>query len=193
MSTPRLDELLEKLCRGDAAAAQEVFITYEPYLRQVVRRGLPARLRTKFDSLDIVQSAWRDLLHGFRRGGWRFASAAQLQAFLVKATRNRFIDRCRQHAAALDREQSLAEAARELPGSDEPDPAEAAQAEELWGRLLSLCPPEHHDLLRLKREGLAPAEIAARTGLHVGSVHRILRTLALRLACESGPSAGDLT
>ncbi len=49
----------------------------------VVRRMLPAQLRSKFDSHDVVQSVWADLLHGFRESGWRFADAAHLKAFLV--------------------------------------------------------------------------------------------------------------
>jgi RNA polymerase sigma factor (sigma-70 family) len=192
MSTASLNELLEKLCQGDAAAAEQVFATYEPYLRQVVRRQLPVGLRAKFDSLDIVQSAWCDLLHGFRTGGWRFANATQLQAFLVKVTRNRFIDRCRTHATATAREQSLADLEpRRMPLSAQPGPDDEAQAEDLWRRMLALCPPEPHDLLRLKRAGVPLPEIARQVGLHVGSVRRILRTLALRLACESLPPGAD--
>jgi RNA polymerase sigma factor (sigma-70 family) len=183
MSRPTLDDLLEKLCRGDLEAAEQVFVTYEPYLRQVVRRRIPSRLRTRFDSLDIVQSAWRDLLHGFRKAGWRFANTAQLQAFLVKVTRNRFIDRCRQHSASLDREEPLVELDDdELPAALDAQPGAVAEAEDLWQRLLILCPAEHRELLRLKRAGWPLPEIAARTGMHVGSVRRVLRALALRLA-----------
>src|SRR5262249_39596368 len=105
MSTHPLDELLERLCSGDAEAAEQVFRTYEPYLRMVVRRQLPARLRAKFDSVDVVQSVWADVLRGFRESGWRFNSADQLRAFLTRVTRNRFIDRVRQHQRVLDHEQ----------------------------------------------------------------------------------------
>ena len=65
MSTDPLDSLLEKLTRGDARAAEEVFLAYEPHLRLVVRRYLSPALRAKFDSGDIVQSIWADLLRGF--------------------------------------------------------------------------------------------------------------------------------
>src|SRR5947208_6668606 len=97
MSSKSLDLLLEKLCSGDGAAAEQVFLAYEPYLRKVVRRQLPPRLRAKFDSVDVVQSVWADVLHGFREAGWRFADRDHLRAFLVKVTRHRFIDRYRQH------------------------------------------------------------------------------------------------
>src|SRR5438067_5180163 len=106
MDVEPLDALLEQLCSGDLVAAEQVFLAYEPYLRMVVRRHLPARLRAKFDSVDVVQSVWADLLRGFREAGWRFASAAHLRAFLVKVTRNRLTDRHRHFNRALEREQT---------------------------------------------------------------------------------------
>jgi RNA polymerase sigma-70 factor (ECF subfamily) len=44
-----------------------------------------------------------------------------------------------------------------------------------------LCPPGHRQILRLKQQGLGLAEIAARVGMHEGSVRRILYELAKRL------------
>jgi len=104
-----LEQLLEQLNNGDYAAAEQIFVAYESYLRLIVRRQISAALRAKFDSVDIVQSVWVDLLAGFREAGWRFADPAQLRAFLIRSTRNRFIDRLRQHQHWVDREQSLAD------------------------------------------------------------------------------------
>ena len=178
-----LAALLEKLNRGDHAAAEQVFQTYEPYLRKVVRRLLPSGLRAKFDSLDVVQSVCGDVLVAFREGGMRFTSVAQLRAFLIKATRNRFIDRVRQHQTAARLEQPLGETDPDrLPSSPQPRPSEVAEAAELWERLLTLCPPEHHQLLRLRRQGATVSEIAAQVGMHPGSIRRVLRDLSLRLA-----------
>jgi RNA polymerase sigma factor (sigma-70 family) len=194
MSTDPLAGLLEKLSTGDPKAAEQAFVAYEPYLRMVVRRQLPAWLRPKFDSVDVVQSVWADLLDGFRTAGWRFADVDHLRAFLVKVTRHRFIDRLRQHEHAREREQPLHEStASEGALADDPRPSEVAQAEDLWQQLLALCPPAHHELLRLKREGLPLDEIAARTGLHPSSVRRILYDLARRLAArqQAGRAAAD--
>jgi RNA polymerase sigma-70 factor (ECF subfamily) len=107
-----------------------------------------------------------------------------LRAFLVKVTRNRFLNRCH-HAS---REES-----RPLTGADEagcpptcqPRPNDIAQADELWEQMLTVCPPAHRELLRLKREGFALREIAAHTGLHESSVRRILYDLARRLAANA--------
>jgi RNA polymerase sigma-70 factor (ECF subfamily) len=192
MSTDPLTGLLEKLSSGDPTAAEQAFLAYEPYLRMVVRRQLPAWLRPKFDSVDVVQSVWADLLDGFRTAGWRFADADHLRAFLVKVTRNRFIDRLRQHERAREREQPLYDStASEGAVATDPRPSEVAQAEDLWQQMLSLCSPEHQEILRLKREGLTLDEIARRTDLHPSSVRRILYDLARRLAARQQALAPD--
>jgi RNA polymerase sigma-70 factor (ECF subfamily) len=188
MTPEPIDTLLDRLCAGDPQAAEQVFVAYEPFLRLVVRRHLPERLRTKLDSADVVQSVWADIVSGFRTAGWHFASSAQLRAFLVKATRNRLHDSLRRHHNALERERPLGDGALEPAApSRQPRPSEVAQADDVWDKLLALCPPDHHDVLRLRRQGLQLAEIAQRTGLHEGSVRRILRKLARQMAVD-GPA-----
>jgi RNA polymerase sigma factor (sigma-70 family) len=183
MNADPVDALLAKLCTGDTDAAEQVFLAYEPYLRMVVRRQLAGPLRSKFDSVDIVQSVWADVLEGFRTAGWRFTDTAHLRAFLVKVTRNRFLQRVRKHRRALGREEPLHEGDIErLPPSRQDRPSELVRADELWKQMLALCPPAHRDLLDYKRQGQSLAEIAARTGLHESSVRRILYELERRLA-----------
>jgi RNA polymerase sigma-70 factor (ECF subfamily) len=185
MNIDSLDDLLEKLNGGDAAAAEQAFAAYEPYLRKVVRRLLPAPMRAKFDSVDVVQSVCGDVFAAFREGGMRFGNVAQLRSFLVRATRNRFIDRVRQNQTAVRRERRLGDVEPSaLPRSAQPRPSESAAAEELWERLLALCPPEHHRVLWLRRQGASAGEIAAEVGMHEGSVRRVLRNLSVRLACH---------
>jgi RNA polymerase sigma factor (sigma-70 family) len=183
MSVDHLDELIERLNDGDIVAAERAFLAYEPYLRMAVRRQLTGPLRSKLDSMDIVQSVWADVLCRFREAGWQFADRSHLRAFLVKVARNRLIDRRRQHHRALEQERPLHETApQELPHAGQPRPSEVAQGQELWERMLDECPPAHREILRMKRQGFRLADIAARTGLHEGSVRRILYDLARRLA-----------
>ncbi len=185
MSENALDTLLEKLTSGDEQAAEQVFRAYEPYLRMVVRRRLSGELRAKFDSVDIVQSVWADLLCGFRDTRWTFDNAEHLRAFLVKVTRNRFIDRLRQNAAVVERVQAPPaggiESVAEAGGAR---PSQWAEADELWERMLAACPPAHVEVLQLKRQGCSLDEISARTGFHKSSVRRILYELARRLAVK---------
>jgi RNA polymerase sigma-70 factor (ECF subfamily) len=177
-----LETVLAQLTEGDTDAAQRIFTAYAPYLRMVVRRQLTPALRAKFDSMDIVQSVWADLLGGFQAGCWEFANPHQLRAFLIRVTRNRLIDRVRQQQTPLRRETPVdLDALGTLP---QPRLAEASaqlEADEMWQRLLTLCPPKHRELLELKRQGASIGEIAAQSGLHAGSVRRILCDLAARL------------
>jgi RNA polymerase sigma-70 factor (ECF subfamily) len=185
-----LDNLLAQLSSGDVVAAEQVFIAYEPYLRQAVRRHLTAPLRAKFDSADILLSTWADVLNGFREAGWRFIDADHLRGFLFVATRNRLVDRIRQYRKAVEREEPLGEADRQaLLQSTQPRPSEVAQAGDLWERIMAECAPEHRPILTLRRQGHGLAEIADRTGLHPDSVRRILRTLARKLAF--GPTSSE--
>jgi RNA polymerase sigma-70 factor (ECF subfamily) len=184
MSEDRIEELLEKLCSGDDAAAEQVFRLYEPYLRTVVRRQLTPALRARFDSIDVVQSVWADILSGFREAGWRFLNAQQLRAFLVQATRNRFIDRVRELRPALEREQRLMDHIKHL-ASAEPRPSEETRASELWQQILDRCPPAHREILHLKREGKSLAQISEAVGLHPDSIRRVLRELARQVALDA--------
>ena len=86
MSSESLDTLLVKLTNGEESAAERVFRDYEPFLRAMVRRRLTPPLRAKFDSMDVVQSVWADVLEGYREGGWRFTDRDHLRAFLARVT-----------------------------------------------------------------------------------------------------------
>src|SRR5947209_20132331 len=95
MTPDPLETVLEQLTAGDAAAAQRVFTAYAPYLRMVVRRQLTPALRAKFDSMDIVQSVWADLLVGFRAGCGVFNGLRLLRAVLLRAPPTRLLARVR--------------------------------------------------------------------------------------------------
>jgi len=183
-------DLLDRFRGGEAAAAEQFVAEYEPYLRLVVRRGLSRRLRAKFDSIDVVQSVWGHVLPALRDGAWSVPDRARLRALLLTVARRRLVSRYRHHRAAVERQRpgqadlaTLAEPA--------PRPSECAQANETWEHLLAICPAVHHDVLRLRRQGFSLTEVAARTGLHEGSVRRILRRLARRMAVRRGPAGPD--
>lgn len=189
MKPEPLVALLEKLKQGDLSAAEQILVVYEPYLRMVIRRYLPGRLRAKFDSLDVVQSVWVHVLHGLRASRWQFMDTPHLRAFLVRLARRRLTSRLRHYRAALQCEQPGETDLEALSAPAHPSPNAVAQANELWERILSLCPPEHHTLLHLRRAGLSLVEIASQTGMHEGSVRRVLRRLASRLALAREPLA----
>lgn len=178
-----LDPWIERLNRGDSEAVERVLQSCEPSLRIAVRRRLGRRLRTKVDSMDIVQSVFAGVVPGFRNGGWRFAGRPQVMAFLRRVAWRRLADRHQEHRNALDREQSLADVPDgKIPQTPSPRPSEVAQGHEFWKRILETCPPAHQEAVRLRARGYRIGEIADRTGLHEGSVRRIFYDLARRLS-----------
>jgi RNA polymerase sigma-70 factor (ECF subfamily) len=187
------DALLERLQSGDGATADQVYREFEPLLRRIVRGRLPTRVRSRFDSADVVQSAWISILSGLRDGRWRFRDAGHLRAFLVRVVLCRLYDRARTALDQCGRELSPVDPERDRAGGD-PSPSEHARADEVWARLLAVCPPQYHAVLHGRRAGDSCDEIAARTGRHPGSVRRILRQLARRVAfdessADTGPRA----
>ena len=179
MTLSATDRLLAKLNEGDADAAGQLYQTFEPYLRMVVRRHMSGKLRPKFDSTDIVQSVWADVVDGLRQSKWTFQNVDQLRAFLVRMTRNRFVDRLRQHQRVIEREGTMPmQDVNVLAASNAARVSENFYADELWHQMLDVCPPAHYQVLYLKRQGASLDEIAEQTGLHKGSVRRILYQIA---------------
>jgi RNA polymerase sigma-70 factor (ECF subfamily) len=187
MTDAAIDELIGRMRAGDEEAAGELARALEPFLRSLVRRRLPDEVRSRFDSADVVQSAWASLLDGLRSDRWHFPDAAHLRAFLARVVLCRLYDRARSARTQTGREEPLGEFATLLPGP-EPRPSEHAQATAAWDKLLAACPPEHETVLQLRRLGYTCEEIGGRTGLHPGSVRRVLRHLARRVAFDSQSS-----
>jgi RNA polymerase sigma-70 factor (ECF subfamily) len=180
MTTDRPDDLLDRLSRGEADAADALFRAYTPYLRAVVRRHLSDRVRSQFDSTDVVQSVWVQVVRQLGRDGWQVDSEPQLRGLLATISRRRLVSRVRRSD-----DPAAADGGGGLPQDRYATPSESVQADDVWTKLLRLCPPDHHAVLRLKRQGLPLQDIAARTGLHEGSVRRILRRLARDLALDT--------
>lgn len=181
-----LTAVLNDLPHASDEALTRAFQRYESYLRMIIRRRFSPALRAKFDSADVVQSIWADLLGGFREHGLKFETSEDLRRFLAHAARNRFVDYVRRNQTAMRLEQPDVPGGLEMlarPGVA--TASETAQADDVWLRLLALCPPKHRELLLLRRQGLSSEEIAKRTGLNDGSVRRIICELARKHAAAS--------
>jgi RNA polymerase sigma-70 factor (ECF subfamily) len=185
MNQEPLDQWIGRLNEGEVAAVEGVFLAYEPYLRVAIRRRLSPRLRSKVDSGDIVQSVFADLVRGVRDGGCQFAGWPQLEGYLRRIARRRLADCYQEHARALEREHPLSEtSSHSLQDVTQARPSQEVQGREFLENVLRACPPTHRDVVRLRMHGHRMGEIAARTGLHEGSVRRILYELARHLSIE---------
>jgi RNA polymerase sigma-70 factor (ECF subfamily) len=154
---------------------------YESKVRMVVRRQLPRLLRSRFDSLDFVQSVWGSFFHQIRTGPNDLYEEQNLINFLAWAARNKVIDEYRRAATLkqdIKREKSLEAKQHEDDGLAAGDtPSELAQAHETYDRLLDLLPEDHRVVVEMKAEGYSCREIGDRLGVSERTVQRVLEDL----------------
>ena len=136
---------LARIQAGDEEAARELLTRYEAEVRLVVRRQLPRLLRSRFDSLDFLQSVWGSFFRRVRSGPAEFEDSRHLVAFLARAAKNKVIDEYRRAASRkqdMHREEPLwADGTRPKEvAADIDTPSEVAQAHEVFGRLRSCSP-----------------------------------------------------
>lgn len=185
-------EVLVRIQAGDDDAARELLARYEAEVRLVVRRQLPRLLRSRFDSLDFLQSVWGSFFHRVRHGPdlGEFDDARHLVAFLAKTAKNKVIDEYRKAAsrkADMHREEPLwpadGDGPRDLAAIDD-TASQVAEAREAFGRLCELLPEERRELLALKAEGLSSRDIGERLGMSERTVQRVIEDLRRRVEVE---------
>jgi RNA polymerase sigma factor (sigma-70 family) len=176
-------ELLNRTKDGDDAAAWELVERYGEDIRTAVRRSLNRRLRPKFDSLDFVQLVWSSF---FRQdaAAARFASPAELVAYLVAMARNKVGMETRRRLILqkynVNRESSLdapaEESINDIPAA-EPTPMEFAIARERWDCLMSNSPNHYRQIVQLRLQGRTCQDIADTLHIDESTVRRFLKRL----------------
>lgn len=175
-------EYIARIRAGDEDAASELLRHYEPKVRLVVRRQLPRLLRSKFDSLDFLQSVWGSFFHRVRTGSTDIEDEPNLVAFLTWAARNRVFDEYRRTSTRkhdVRREEPLGQ-------GDDPEQglvasletaSEIVQARETYEQLRKRVPEDRQAVLMLKAEGYSCREIGERLGLSERTVQRVIESL----------------
>lgn len=174
-------------------------------LRTYVRRRLGPRMRTKEESLDLVQSVCREALGDLSR--FEDRGAGSFRRWLLARAENKIRDRgrfWRRDRRDPDREVSLAARPRDTAAAELGDqladpstPAQAAAAREELARFERAFSdlPEHyrHVIVLQKLEGLPHAEVARRLERSPAATRTLLcRALArLSTAMEDSPAQGS--
>ena len=188
-SASELTDFLRRIQAGDDGAARELLSRYEAEVRLVVRRQLPRLLRSRFDSLDFLQSVWGSFFRRMRTAPTEFEDSRHLVAFLARAAKNKVIDEYRRAASRkhnMHREEPLwldGRRPRDVPDPID-SPSEVAQAHEVLVRLQELMPAERRTILELKAQGLSSKDIGERLGISERTVQRVLEELRRRMETE---------
>lgn len=133
-------ELIEAARAGEEEAWGKIDARYRPILALVMRGRVPAALRRRFDTQDVVQSA---LFTAFRElDSYEYQGKGSFQRWLVRILVNRLRQRNRHQLAAMrdaHREADLADHQEGVPSEADSPPDLAARAERFATLLTALA------------------------------------------------------
>lgn len=185
-SEDRTLALLRRATGGDQDAWRSLYTEHEALMRSVLRNRIPPHLRPRFDTEDLMQSAFLALAeHG---ADLEIDDARSFRAWLARVLLNKLRDRIRRVArAARDgaRETRPPTEVVEQHPDGGPSLEELAQQAELmarmYERILTLEPDDREIVISRFVDQLSWTEIALRTGLAPATVTRRYNTLLERI------------
>jgi RNA polymerase sigma-70 factor (ECF subfamily) len=186
---PSFQELMERVRRGEEAAAAELLRRYEAPLRRVVHvRLVDARLRRLLDSVDICQSVLASFFVRAALGQYELNQPADLLKLLATMARNKLIDQARRPGVErqLDRQVPLDELPHRAVTSPEGTPSQQAALHELVREARRRLAPPERRLLELRDQGLEWAAIAAQVGGNPQALRKRLARAIDLVAAELG-------
>jgi RNA polymerase sigma-70 factor (ECF subfamily) len=116
-----ISELIARAKSGDDAAIREFLSRFEQEVRIMVRGRLPKSLRTRFDSMDFVQSVWQSFFTNLQDRSRDFENVKHLRGFLAGVARNkvfqehRRLTKAKKYAIAREERLSVQRGGREVP------------------------------------------------------------------------------
>ena len=171
--SPEFDDFMERIRRGDAAAAEELVRRYESLIRREVRMNLTdRRLGRLFDSMDVCQSVMASFFIRAAAGQFDLRNPTQLVRLLVEMAQHKLASAARrQYRQRRDTRRLSRRAGDALDGAAAagPGPAEIVAGEELLKRFRQCLSAEERQLADWRSNGVPWAEIASRLGGTPGS------------------------
>jgi|SRR5579864_2007128 len=186
-------DLINRLRAGDDQAAEELVRQYEPLIRREVRFQLrDQRLRRLFDSMDFCQSVLGSFFVRAATGQYDLQQPQDLVGLLVTMARNKVATQARnQYRLRRDVRQAADVGALEVIAGNDPTPSRQVTQRELLEQVHDRLSGEELQLVELRREGLAWAEIAAQLGGQAQARRMQLARAVERVMQELGLEESD--
>jgi RNA polymerase sigma factor (sigma-70 family) len=157
---------MEKARLGDRDALATMYRCYHARIAAALRRRLPAALRAKYDTMDLAQSVFMDVMRDLPRFDDRGERA--FVALLTRRAENKIRDKLRRHLGKDGRraERRLATDAQ-FPAADAAEAAGPARFDDFarLRRVLDGLDAPDRAMLRLHAQGATFARIASELGL----------------------------
>jgi len=182
-------DLLQRIRAGDAAAAEKLVERYQPALRRMVHvRLVGDRLRRLFDSEDICQSVLASFFVRMALGQYDLERPEDLLKLLAVMARNKVVNKARRmdvNGQGGERV-SLADLSNSVLAAANAGPSRHAALKDLLQEVRRRLPREENDLLDLRQQGVAWADIAERIGDNADALRKRLNRAVDLVAQELG-------
>jgi RNA polymerase sigma-70 factor (ECF subfamily) len=182
-------DLLKRIRAGDAAAAEKLVERYQPALRRMVHvRLVGERLRRLFDSEDICQSVLASFFVRMALGQYDLEHPEDLLKLLAVMARNKVVNKARRMdvQAQGGERVSLADLSNSVLAAASSGPSRHAALKDLLQEVRRRLPREENDLLELRQQGVAWADIAQRIGDNPDALRKRLNRAVDLVAQELG-------
>ncbi len=185
--------LMARVRRGDACAAEELLRQFEAQVRlEVQLRMRDPRLRRLVDASDVCQSVWLSFFVRARLGEYDIADPKELSRLLAGIARNKVVTQTRRHKAArrdFRRSEGLG-GAEKSPARDA-SPSSVVAGDELVREVRARLSDEERTIADLRALGRKWTEIALELG-GTGDARRVqLQRAAGRVGRELGLEDDD--
>jgi RNA polymerase sigma factor (sigma-70 family) len=184
------EALMRRVAGGSEAAVWELLDRYSKNILRTVRRHLPTEIRSKVDSVDIVQSVWKSLLKKGPRldelatADQLFAYVASMARLKVYETHRHFTKQAKADVRREVRQTGAIHAEGPRPGETrEPvdrranTPSAIIQAQENWECAAKRLGTRVEQVVELRLQGATLDEIAEQMTLSKSTVRRLLTSM----------------
>jgi len=191
MKSEEFSDLMGLVRSGDPNAVGTMLSLFEQEVRMVVRHKLPKRLRSRYDSMDFVQSVYQSIMADWvNHPPETMQTKAQICAYLQATAHNKVLEIYRKETRTqkYDISREVPTVVRGTDSSDssdrsvelyspDPSPSQNFQAKDLMESLARGKPAVVARILALRRDGCTFVEISTQVGLSERAVRRIVDDL----------------
>ncbi|HAN98524.1 MAG TPA: hypothetical protein DCQ98_14305 [Planctomycetaceae bacterium] len=165
-------DLLLRITRGDASAAEELVDRHSPRLLRAARARISSMFSARFDPEDIVQSTFRSFFRRARTGSYEAPRAGDLFNLLIVIALRKVRARAVEHQAACRDVRRSGEPVEQVADGDDD-----RSLHELLVTIDEVCRglgESHRRIVMLRLEGYTIDEIAGRSERSRRTVERAL-------------------
>jgi RNA polymerase sigma-70 factor, ECF subfamily len=176
-------ELIQRLREGSDTAAREVFDRYVERLLGLAKRRIGARMNSRLDPEDVVQSVFRSFFSRMKNDQFQINVENDLFKLLVRITVHKTLRQIAHHRAAKrdpGHETAQGSDAQEMlmqVMDDEPTPETVVTFVDHLEHFLKQLPQQDRQILELRLQGFSTEEIAKMLGSYDRKVRRVLERI----------------